>query len=75
MATKKPLGSAGDEAMSIGVGGKDVDVEEVGVGLVESLPFIPVATGKFRERRFRRGVCDNERLCPGDGGGGGAIGK
>ena len=75
IATKKPLGSAGDAVASIGVGGNDAEVEEVGVGRVESLEFVPVATGKFRDRRFRRGVCDSERMCPGAGRGGGAIGK
>lgn len=64
-ATKNPLESLGEVSVnSAGVGGSEeivdevgVGLEEVGVGLEESLLFVLVPTGKFRERRFElRGV-------------------
>jgi hypothetical protein len=62
---------------STGVGGNDGPVDEVGVALTDSLPFVLVATGKLSDNRFgrTRGVYDNARACFTIGRGGGAIAK
>ena len=71
------MGSFGEEVgTSTGVGGKDDAFEEVGVGLVESLLLVAVATGKLKDSRFgRRGVYDKARVCFTCGRGGGDIAK
>jgi len=76
-ATKKPLGSFGEGiGASEGVWGNEDVFEEVGVGLVDSLVFVPVATGKLRDNLFGRlGVYESARVCFITCRGGGDIGK
>jgi hypothetical protein len=48
--------------MSAGVAGNDGMLDDVGVGLEDSLLFVVGATGKLRDNRFGlRGLYDNAR--------------
>ena len=62
---------------SAGVAGKEGALEEVGVGLADSLLFVEGATGKLRDRRFGLcGVYDIALVClTTDGRGGGSMGR
>jgi hypothetical protein len=63
-ATRNPLESFGVPSgkMSAGVAGNDGMLDDVGVGLEDSLLFVVGATGKLRDNRFGlRGLYDNAR--------------
>ncbi len=61
--------------ISAGVGGKEGSVEDVGVGLAESLLEVLGATGKLIDNRFGLGLYDMARECFVMGRGGGDMAK